>query len=357
MIKTKNLCLLGILAALMLSACSGKASKEYVTHGENISNESGDTSLIMDSDEGKKAELTMPPEASRVTLKVGVVKNDAAASAMAALAAENAEDKAFEKYEFVCADSYTQLSEMLKNNEVGAAVMPPLKAMDMYASGKSVKVIASIADKSYKLVGEGISSLSDLSGKTVYISGDDKTSVCLMTKLLTYAGINDCTLQSVADNNELYKAVKDGSATYALVTEPYLSMLKQDGVATTVYDFSTDWENATEGNAYCSGCVVANNEFITKNKAVIDYMLADIERSVSSVKSDAATCAQQSVEFGFADDAKSIETAYTGMDLNFYTDTRMRYLINNMFTAFDNANPDVLGTEIPDEGFYLVKSE
>lgn len=355
MIRRKSLCLLGIAAALMLSACGDKGgdNEEFVSHGENISN--GNTSLIVDSSEGQRAELTRPPEAARVKITIGVVKNDPGAVTLAALAAENEDDAAFEIYEFVYADNYSQLAQMLKENTLGVALMPPSKALDMYAGDKSVKVIASLTGKSYRLVGDGLSSLSDLSGKTVYMSNDDKTSVCIMTKLVNYAGVKDCKFEYAADNATLYDMVKNGQADYAIMTEPYISMLKQEGVATGEYDFSQDWENATEGNSYCSGSVVATNEFMTKQKAVVDYMLADIQRSVDAVKSDADTCAEEAAKYGFADNSKAIGAAYTAMDCSFFKDKQMRYLIDNMFTAFDNADSEVLGTDIPDEGFYLVK--
>ncbi len=355
MIKRKGLCLIGIAAALMLSACSTKNenNQEFVSHGENVSN--GDVSLIVDSDEGKKAALTRPPEEARVKLTIGVVKNDAAAITLANLAAENEEDAAFEKYEFVYAENYTALAQQLKEGKLGVAVMPPAKALDMYAADKSVKVLASLTNKSYRIVGEGISSLSDLAGKTVYMSNDDKTSLCLMTKLVNYAGIKDCKFEYTADNAELYSAVEGGSAECAIMSEPYISMLKQKGVTVKEYDFSQDWENATEGNSYCGGCLVATNEFMTKQKAAVDYMLDDIKRSCEAVKSDAGTSAADAQKYGFIDDAKAAEAAYTAMDIGFFKDRQMRYLINNMFTAFDNADSEVLGTNIPDEDFYLVK--
>lgn len=355
MIKRKSLCLLGIVAALMLSACGDKGgdNKEFVSHGENVSN--GNTSLIVDSSEGQRAELTRPPEATRVKITIGVVKNDVAAVTLASLAEENENDESFEKYEFVYADNYSQLASMLRDNTLGVALMPPAKALDMYAADKSVKMLASLTSKSYRLVGDGISSLSDLSGKTVYMSNDDKTSVCLMTKLVNYAGVKDCSFEYAADNAALYDMVKGGQVDYAIMTEPYVSMLKQAGVATGEYDFAQDWENATEGNSYCGGSVVATNEFMTKHNAVVDYMLADIQRSVEAVKSDAETCAAQAAKYSLADDAKAIGAAYTSMDCGFFKNKQMRYLVNNMFTAFDNADSEVLGTDIPDEGFYLVK--
>jgi NitT/TauT family transport system substrate-binding protein len=351
----------------MLSACSGKNDdKQYVVqNGENVYNESGDTGIITDSDadKGGRPDVSMPPEEARFTLKVGFVKNDAAATAMASLAGENADDAAFEKYNFVCADNYTQLSEMLKNGDVGIGIMPPLKAMEMYAADKSVQVLASISGNSYKLVGKGVSSLSDLSGKTVYISGDDKTSVCTMTTLLSYAGVTDCTLNTVSDNAALYAAVKSGSAEYAMMTEPYISMLKQNGAVVDEYDFSQDWVNAIGGvaSSFSSDCVVATKEYLDSNKSVVAYMLADMNRSVEAVKDDGTTSATQAVEYGFADDAKSIEAAYTGMDLAFFDnyERQASYLINNMFTAFEDACPDVFGMEMPSAEFYYptTKSE
>lgn len=355
MIKRKSLCLIGVATALLLSACSSKSenNQEFVSHGENIVN--GDVSLIVDSSEGQRAELTRPPEETRVTLTIGVVKNDPAAVTLASLAAENEADEAFEKYKFVYADNYSQLAEMLKSNTLGLAVMPPAKALDIYAADKSVKVLASLTNKSYRLIGEGINSLSDLEGKTVYISKDDKTSVCMITKLINYAGVKDCKIEYADDNNALTDMIKTGKAENALLTEPYISILKQGGTVVKEYDFVQDWENATEGNSYCSGAIVATNEYLAKQKAVVDYMLADVERSVKAVKEDAAACAANAVKYGFADDAKATEAAYTAMDVGFFKDRQVRYLVNNMLTAFDNADSEVLGTDVPDEGFYFVK--
>ena len=354
MLKFKSLCL-AALTAVMLAGCGSKTknNQEFVSHGENITN--GNTSLIVDSSEGKKAELTMPPEEARVKLTVGVVKNDVAAVTLANLAEENENDTAFEKYEFVFADNYSALSDMIKNKTVGAAFMPPAEALDIYAADKSVKVLASVTGRSYRILGKDIASLTDLSGKTVYISSDDKTSAGIMTKLINYAGIKDCKLESVKDNAALYEAVKSGKAEYALLTEPYISMLKQGGSTVSEYDFRQDWENATVGNSYCTGCLIVTNEFMTTNAPVIDYMLADVERSVNAVKNAADNSAQEAAKHGLADDEKAVAAAYTSMDVGFYKDRQMRYLINNMFVAFDNADPDVLGTDAPDEEFYLVK--
>lgn len=354
MCKRKSLCIIGIAAALFLSACGEKKeTKEFVTHGENVTN--GDVSLIMDSEEGKKAPLTRPPEESRVTLTIGVVKNDGAAMALSALAAENEKDESFEKYKFVYADNYTALAEQLKSKTIGVAVMPPTKALDLYATDKSVKVLASISNKNYRIIGENINALSDLAGKTVYVSADDKTASCIMAKLLAYAGIKDCTVKTLADNNAILKAVESKEAEFAVMQEPYIAMLKSGGAGVHTYDFAQDWENATEGNSYCTGCLVASNEFITEQKAVIDYMLDDVARSVETIKDDTAAFGANAAKYGFADDAKTAEEAYPGLDCSFFKDKQMRYLINNMFTSFDNAGQEVLGTDIPDEEFYMVK--
>lgn len=355
MFNKKSLCLLGIAAMLALPACSGDTpeGETYTSDGENIVN--GNTSIILDEDEGQKAELTRPPEAARVTIDVGLVKNDVGAAALASLAEENEADESFEMYNIVYADNYTALASMMKDGTVGVGILSPSEALDMYAADKSVKVLASIAGKSYKLIGEGISSLSDLSGKTVYISNDDKTSLCLMTKLTAYAGVTDCTLEYAEDNAALTDMIKSGTAKYALLPETYITLLEQEGIVINEYDFAQDWENATEGNSYSSSCIVATNEFLTTQNAAVDYMLADMERSVEAVKSDTSSCAQAAVKYGLADDAKAVEAAYSGMDCEFYKDKQMRYLINNMFTAFDNADSDILGTDVPDEEFYLVK--
>jgi ABC-type nitrate/sulfonate/bicarbonate transport system substrate-binding protein len=353
MLKRRILCAL-VAATLMLSACGKKeATEEYVSHGENIVN--GNTSLIVDETEGQKAPLTRPPEDARMTLTVGVVKNDPSAITFAGLAAENESDEAFEKYTFKVAENYTELAEMLKSGEVGVAVLPPVKALDMYATDKSVKLLASVSQESYRLVGEGISSLSDLSGKTIYIPQEDKTYLCVMKNLLSYAGIKDCTIDYVQNNEELYSKVKSGEIKNALMTEPYISMLKQEGNAVATYDFTYEWITASEGSAYCSGSVVATNEYITKQKAVIDYMLEDMNRSAEAIKTDAATSAENAVKYGFADNAKAVEDAYANIDCTFLTGKGMRYFINSMLTFIENEDDEVLGTDVPDEEFYLVK--
>ncbi len=349
MIRRKGLCIAGLTAALLLSGCGSKAedNQEFVSHGENIYN--GNTALIVDSEEEKRAELTMPPEETRVKLTIGVVKNDVSAITLANLADENESDKAIEKNEFIYADNYEALVNMLKDKQIGAAFMPPAKAIDIYAADKSIKVLASVTGKSYRLLGDNIASLSDLSGKSVYLSQDDKTSLYIITKLLSYAGVNDCKIEYAKDNAELTGMLKADQAEYAVLTEPYISILKQEGEAVGEYDFTQDWLNAAEGNSYSSGCLIATKEFIEQKKAVVDYMLADIERSVNAALNDADVSAANAAKYGLTDNQKAVESAYTAMDIGFYKDKQMHYLINNMFTAFGD---DV---QAPDEDFYRIK--
>lgn len=355
MLKLKSLCILGVAAALMLSGCSSdnKENNEHISSNEgNITD--GNVSVIVDPTEGEKAELTRPPEAARRIIKIGMVKNDPGAVSLASLIAENEDDAAFEKYTVTYAENYSALADMMRSKQFDVAVMPPAKALEIYASDKSVKVLASLTSKSYSLVGSDIASLADMSGKKVYMSSDDKTSACIFTKLMDYAGVTDCEIAYVQDSTALFNAVKSGDADYALMTEPYISMLKQEGIALGTYDFKEDWQRATEGNDYCSGSIVATNEFITQQRPVVDYMLADMQRSLEAVNTDAGSCAALAAKYGIADDAKALEAAYTSMDCGFFKERQMRYLVNNMFTIFDNASPELLGTDIPGEDFYFV---
>jgi len=139
------------------------------------------------------------------------------------------------------------------------------------------------------------------------------------------------------------------------MTEPYISMLKQAGIPIGLYDITADWETTTGNHSYSSGCVVATNEFISTQKAVLDYMLADIERSVNAALSDSDTSAENAVKHGLADNEEAVAGAYASMDMNFFKDKQMRFLISNMLMDFENTDSEALGTDVPDKEFYFVK--
>ncbi len=301
---------------------------------------------------------TTPPSGSEATenqkteVKMGLIKNSAAALGATPLFINTENDTAYEKYMPVVYDNADELMTAFMNDEVDMAVMPPDKALLSYHT-IPCQAAAVTCGSNYYIAenGSDIHDISDLNGKEITVSAEDDMADTVFNIIAEHNNIN-VTYNWVDTNQQLIDGLKNGSIGLALTQEPYLSYVTGGNVrsALDLYDYwyeITDCELVTD-------CLVVKKDFISGHYNAFLNMLKDYNAAAQIAKRDAQETAEAANKFALTDNIDACKAAVPGCGMIFKTGTDMKKMMDSFYKEVGESNSDILGGNSPDEAFYHI---
>jgi len=154
---------------------------------------------------------------------------------------------------------------------------------DDYLSVLAINTLGSL----YLLSDENteIQSLTDLNGKTVYVSVPGSTTKPIVEYLLSQAGVN-ATVEVEVDHPTLVSRMSPTAADHAdilVLPEPYVSKaIGQYSGYSVDLNLSAEW-SACSDNDLAMGCLVVRNEFLKDNDQEVQLLLKDYKTSIEYI--------------------------------------------------------------------------
>jgi NitT/TauT family transport system substrate-binding protein len=354
---------LAAVASLMLfsfTACNKNTDEEVdesktVHYGETIKN--GDIELSY-GDEDDTVNDT-PSEDEQIEIKLGVL-DGASNISFISLMDRNAAGLTNEKYKTETSSDPEKLAEMLKNGELDAATLPPDVAARLYnETDGGIKVVTiSVLSNVYVVQnGSEVSDFEDLSGKTIYASKESTLSSYALEAILKNKSVSDYKIEYKDTEEELLKAVEDGSVDFALLSEPDVSKAK---VVNTNLDSSLylgdEWSTLSGSNLVTS-VVVVTNDFISNHLSAVKYLIGDCQSTVNLTNHKMDEVAALAVQNGVFDDEKTAKSAIRLCGISYYDGAKMKNMLSSTINTLVQYNTASVGNKIPDTGFYYSEGE
>lgn len=240
------------------------------------------------------------------------------------------------------------------SGEIDVAAVPINLASVLYAKteGDTVALAMNTLGVLYIVEnGDTVQSIADLSGKTVYATGEGSTPEYVLNYLLEKNGLTDVTVEYVGEHATLAQMAASGEAAIAMLPEPNVSaVLTKNPAARVALDLTAEW-NKVSDTALVQGVYVARKANYEKNKAAIDAFLAKLADSVAKVNTDpgaAAVVAGQGIVPSEAIAAAAIPRA----NIVCVRGGEMQSAVSAMLDTLFTANPKSVGGAVPNEDFY-----
>ena len=135
----------------------------------------------------------------------------------------------------------------------------------------------------------GVTSLADLSGKTIYATGKGANPEYILNYLLTENGVdpaNDVTIEWLTAEEVSAKMVSSDSAICMLPVPAATALMAKDSAVKQAISLSDAWDELGNGSL-AMGCVVARTEFIEENPQAVADFLTEYEASIDYMKDEA----------------------------------------------------------------------
>ena len=339
---------LAVLLALSLFACAKTDDKGDATNDTSATNAPDSTAAPT-------------PEAepdSNLEIKVYAL-NGTTALGMAQLMSRQKAGTTGMNYNISTHAAADAITGAIISGECAIAALPTNVAVKLYhKSGGKLQLLAlNTLGVLYLLTpdGENITSLDQLSGKTIYLPGAGSNPEYITSALLSSAGVNaNLDTTSFPSPDALVAAVAAGQAQYAVLPEPKVSAATaQNSSIKVALDLTAEWEKLNGEGTLVQGCLVVNTAFAKAHPTEIARFLSDYEQSVNFIREGSDEAISMIVDAKIIPAAPIAKKALPKCNICFIDGADMKPLMNTFCEKIFAADNSSIG-KMPDDGFYYV---
>lgn len=245
-------------------------------------------------------------------------------------------------------------AELIKGN-VDIAALPANVGAMLFNKGLDIKVIAvNTLGSIYILTRDSsFSSLKQLKGKTLFISGQGATPDIIAEYLTDRLKIKNASFNyKFSSHSDLASALIAGYAEYALLPEPFVSsVISADSSIRVVVGFDSIFETIS-GFSIPMGCLVATGTFL-KNRDAAEEFLREYEKSVNSIYEDRKGSAELILKYGILNNVNVAYEAIPRSKIVFIRGKACEEILMRYYDIIFPFNPDAIGGILPDSSFYF----
>ena len=264
-------------------------------------------------------------------------------------------------YEFELLGSPDEVPPLLARADVDIAVVPANLAAVLYnRMDGDVQALSVVTLGVLHIVDttDTIHSIEDLSGRTIYLSGQGATPEFALNYVLTQNGLTpgvDVNIEFRTEHAEIAALLETGQAEIALLPEPFIStvLAQIDGLRLAL-DLTEEWDRVQQDYSLIMSVVLARREFVENNPTAITILMEEYANSIEFMTNNIIEGAQLAADFGLIPNTTIGEAALPRTHLVFMTGEEMRRNLTGFYSVLYNAEPASIGGELVGENFFFM---
>ena len=299
-------------------------------------------------------------EEDKTVVRIGSLKGPTTMG-LVKLMQDDKNGESLNDYEFTMAGAADEISGKLATGDLDMALIPANLAAVLYnnTQGKIQMTAINTLGVLYVVeAGDSIQSIEDLKGKTVLSTGKGTTPEYGLNFVLSKNGIDpakDLTIEFKSEATEAAAALADGSATIAVLPQPFVTtaMMNNDKLRLAL-SLTDEWAKVEPESAMITGVAVVNAEFAQQNPEAVQNFLSEYQASTEYVNANPQEASVWIEEADIAPAAVA-EKAIPQYNIVCITGTEMKEKAEGYLNALYEQNPKAVGGQLPDEAFYFVE--
>ena len=263
-------------------------------------------------------------------------------------------------YEFTVATQPDEIAAALNAGDLDIALIPANLAAVLYNRTEGgIRVIdINTYGVLYCITSDtSITSVSDLSGKTVIKTGQCATPEYAMNYLLEQYGVTDCTLDFKTEGAEVVAALGQDPSLIAVLPQPAATAaMVQNPDLQIAFSLDDAWNEVTSDSRLVTGVTVARTEFIEAHPNAIASFEVYHHNSVIEIENNLDATAQLVVDQGIVGALPVAQRAIPLCNIDSVNGAQMRSELESYLQTLYDANPESVGGAMPGEDFYYTGS-
>ncbi|MBO5207765.1 MAG: ABC transporter substrate-binding protein [Lachnospiraceae bacterium] len=271
--------------------------------------------------------------------------------------------EAANNYNFTMATAADELLPKMISGEMDIVLVPANVASVLYnktEGGVSVIDINTLGVL-YMVSGDSsIQTMTDLKGKTIYLTGKGTTPDYVLQYLLTENGMttDDVTLEYKSEATEVAAVLAENPDAIGVLPQPFVTAACiQNEALTVVMDLNAEW-NAVQGeggSSLVTGVTVVRNEFLAENPEAVAKFMEEHEASAAYANENVEAAAELVAAEGIIEKAPVAAKAMPKCNITYIDGEDMKTALSGYLEVLFNQDASSVGGSLPADDFYYIQ--
>lgn len=297
-----------------------------------------------------------------VTIRVGSLKGPTSIGILF-LMEKAKKGETFDSYEFQMAAAADELLPLMVKGELDIALVPANAASILYNKTEGGVAVVDINTLGvlYMVSGsDGVESIRDLKGKTIYLTGKGTTPEASLRFVLSENGLTegDYTLEFKSEATEVAAVLTEDAEAIGLLPQPFVTAaLMQNEALKIVLDLNEEWVKVSggqdgENSGMVTGVTVVRKESLSENPEAVQDFLTEHALSVQEINEDVETGAALTVEAGIVAKEEIAKKAIPQCNITCITGEEMETALSAYLNVLESFDAELVGGSVPGSDFY-----
>ena len=292
-------------------------------------------------------------------LRVGSLKGPTSIGLLSLM--EKAEaGEAQNDYEFTMATAADELLPLMVKGELDIALVPANVASILYqkTAGGVCAININTLGVLYMVSGDdSLQVITDLKGKTIYLTGKGTTPDYVLQYLLKQNGISvdDCVLEYKSEATEVAALLAENPDAIGLLPQPFVTVAcAQNEALSILFDMNEEWEKVQgeDGSRMVTGVTVVRKEFLEQHEDAVKTFLEEHAESAAAMNADPEGGAALAVEAGIIAKEPIAKAAIPFCHIVSITGEEMKNSLSGYLQVLYEQSAESVGGTVPGEDFY-----
>ncbi len=352
------------ITAAALTGCS-PASKEAQTEAATTVESTAETASTPSATPEESADTKASLEApgSSVLLRVGSLKGPTSIG-LVSLMDQSAKGESKGSYEFTMVTDASQLVAQMVSGDLDIALVPANMASILYQKtnqGIHVLDINTLGVLYVVASDDSIASISDLRGKTIYMTGKGTTPDYALQYLLSANGLTaaDVTIEYKSEATEVAAVLAQQADAIGLLPQPFVTAaMAQNENLKMVLNLTEEWDKVQSegGGSLVTGVTVCRSELLdgADSKEAIQTFMEEHKESAAFTNANVEEAAALVAQAGIIEKAPVAAKAIPYCSITYIDGNEMKEKLSGYLNVLYEQDPSSVGGQLPDESFYYI---
>lgn len=359
---------------VMAAAFTGCASPAQQNSTETAAKSSADESSekaenALDSEEetaGETAdeiEVSLQAPGESPVLRIGSLKGPTTMGLVSLMDKASKGDTAG-AYDFTMVTAADELVGKMVSGDLDIALVPANMASILYQKTNQEIQVLNINTLGVLYVvaaDDSIKNISDLKGKTVYMTGKGTTPDYVFQYLLTANGLGqeDVTVEYKSEATEVAAILKEQADAIGLLPQPFVTAaMAQNEELKMVMDLTEQWDKlqVEGGGRLVTGVTVCRKEVLEDDftAEAVRVFMEEHSESADFANTHGEEAARLVAEAGIIEKAPVAQKALPYCSIVCIDGEDMKEMLSGYLNVLHEQDPSSVGGILPDDGFYYL---
>lgn len=296
-------------------------------------------------------------EKNSAQIRVGALKGPTTIGLLH-LMEEADQGKTANAYTFTMATAADELTTLIVKGDLDIALIPANVAAILYQKTDGGITVLNINTLGVLYLVSGrddIGSVTDLKGKTLYLTGKGTTPDFVLQYLLQQNGLSmdDVTLEYRSEATEVAALLAENPEAVGLLPQPFVTAACAQNEALKVCTSLTEeWDSVSGEGSLVTGVTIVRNAFLEENKEAVELFIKEHKESTDFATGNVEETAVLCVEQGIIAKEPVAKKAIPQCNVTCMTGKDMKEALSGYLKVLYDCNPASVGGVLPAEGFY-----